>query len=695
MESSMEVDNGDSGAGTSGITVNTENGHHHDPLLLIADGEVSPSSLRRSTRASALKAQEKLKFKDGMGFFPESNGTEDSQESEMAPQIEEVVSEPKSKKPRLLTGKELDQYDCKFGIRMDKDDIYVLTDESEISSLNDEELGELRRNYEEFIKAGVSADQQFERDAQIRQLESDLRLEENKLVMLKKTQQNQKEAEIEALKRQKLISDAAQRQQLAMGAYRAPVAANPAAKVNGTTPKTSKGKPTNATLSKDAQNAILNMDPAQQKAFMQKLVANPALAQQAQALLGPQILQLLQQQQQNQNIQKSASSNSLGSMGASNLSVKKETPAPAQTPNTPAQRANEARRRLRQHLEQQLVQIPHPKPVVNEINFIPNPTNEFCYLVGLDLVVQRVLKDRNVFKKYEENPYVCEECGTDFTPSWKAIGQDENDLHLYCEACVRQAQKKKMKADHAAVFKKAFAKIAEQEKELEKQIAAGKFDEINLPPPPPAPKPVTTPTPAPTMKSSSSANNLSNMNVQMLTTLQLLAQQQKKAAQQSSQPSTSTQAPRSTTTQNIQQQQQQKVAQKRPATSSTTPSSSSSSSNNFNPHQMLLNFMRQNPMMATLMTQMAGQMGTNNQLWANLMSNAGGGGSSSRSGSSVSNNMNGSMALFQAMLQQQQQQHGSSNNNPLLAMMNNPFLAQMMAMQNSNMRNLTANKTRK
>ena len=83
-----------------------------------------------------------------MGFFPESNGTEDSQDSEMAP-IEEVVSEPKTKKPRLLTGKELDQYDCKFGIRMDKDDVYILTDESEISSLNEEEVGELRKNYEE------------------------------------------------------------------------------------------------------------------------------------------------------------------------------------------------------------------------------------------------------------------------------------------------------------------------------------------------------------------------------------------------------------------------------------------------------------------------------------------------------------------------------------------------------------------
>lgn len=63
--------------------------------------------------------------------------------------MDDAINEPKKKKQCLLTGKDLDQYDCKFGIRMEKDDVYILTDESEISSLNEEEVGELRKNYEE------------------------------------------------------------------------------------------------------------------------------------------------------------------------------------------------------------------------------------------------------------------------------------------------------------------------------------------------------------------------------------------------------------------------------------------------------------------------------------------------------------------------------------------------------------------
>jgi hypothetical protein len=39
------------------------------------DGELSPSSLRRSTRASALKAQEKLKIKEGIDGLPVRSGS--------------------------------------------------------------------------------------------------------------------------------------------------------------------------------------------------------------------------------------------------------------------------------------------------------------------------------------------------------------------------------------------------------------------------------------------------------------------------------------------------------------------------------------------------------------------------------------------------------------------------------------------
>lgn len=59
---------------------------------------------------------------------------------------------------------------------------------------------------------------------------------------------------------------------------------------------------------------------------------------------------------------------------------------------------------------------------------------------------------------------MCEECGTDFTPNWKAISGDKEDLHLYCEQCVRQAQKRRVRNERTVLYKKAFQKIAEQEK---------------------------------------------------------------------------------------------------------------------------------------------------------------------------------------------------------------------------------------
>lgn len=276
-----------------------QNGHNHDLSQFLADGEVSPTSLRRSTRASALKAQEKLKFKEGMGLFPEVsilprfyiefiyklfkiNGTEDSQDSQMeiTTENDDILPETKRKRPRLLTGKDLDQYDCKFGIKMEKDDVYFMSDESEISSLNEEEVEDLRKKYDhvslnfeffgkmftianipnfrvfcfrsvfvvlnflfeffQLMKSGVSKEQQFEREIQIKQLEAQLRMEENKLVMLKKTIQNQKDAELEQMKKQKMIAEASQRQQAALGAYKAPVVSSPSSKMNGTTPKSSK-----------------------------------------------------------------------------------------------------------------------------------------------------------------------------------------------------------------------------------------------------------------------------------------------------------------------------------------------------------------------------------------------------------------------------------------------------------------------
>lgn len=76
----------------------------------------------------------------------------------------------------------------------------------------------------------------------------------------------------------------------------------------------------------------------------------------------------------------------------------------------------------------------------------------------------RALASASAFRKVEFEPYVCEECQTDFTPNWKAIAGDKGDLHVYCEQCVRQAQKRKIKNERNGLYKKVFQKISEQEK---------------------------------------------------------------------------------------------------------------------------------------------------------------------------------------------------------------------------------------
>lgn len=74
-------------------------------------------------------------------------------------------------------------------------------------------------------------------------------------------------------------------------------------------------------------------------------------------------------------------------------------------------------------------------------------------------------------------PYECVECGTDFTPVWKAVGQDEeNGLTLKCESCVKAGEKKRLKAEHTTLLRAAFNKALQAEQELEKQIKEGKFD---------------------------------------------------------------------------------------------------------------------------------------------------------------------------------------------------------------------------
>lgn len=148
----------------------------------------------------------------------------------------------------------------------------------------------------------------------------------------------------------------------------------------------------------------------------------------------------------------------------------------ANTVPSPQQQAA-AKMALRKQLEKTLLQIPPPKPPPPEMNFMPSLMNgEFVPLVGLEEVVKYIQEAEARVKgakgtpdvKYVFNPFVCVQCGTDFSPVWKRdkIGS----RHVICELCVASNQKRALKNEHTNRLKSAFVKALQQEQELEQRL---------------------------------------------------------------------------------------------------------------------------------------------------------------------------------------------------------------------------------
>ena len=162
-------------------------------------------------------------------------------------------------------------------------------------------------------------------------------------------------------------------------------------------------------------------------------------------------------------------------------------PSPPQPEQTPAQRQAAAKLALRKQLEKTLLQIPPPKPPPPEMNFMPSLSgNEFIMLAGLEEVVKYIV-DTDVQRggggggggagagavgradiKYVFNPFVCVQCGTDFTPVWKR--DKPGSKSVICELCVTTNQKKALKQEHTNRLKSAFVKALQQEQEIEQRI---------------------------------------------------------------------------------------------------------------------------------------------------------------------------------------------------------------------------------
>ncbi|XP_069915174.1 transcriptional repressor p66-alpha isoform X3 [Oryctolagus cuniculus] len=137
---------------------------------------------------------------------------------------------------------------------------------------------------------------------------------------------------------------------------------------------------------------------------------------------------------------------------------------------SPASRQAAAKLALRKQLEKTLLEIPPPKPPAPEMNFLPSAANnEFIYLVGLEEVVQNLLETQGrvpAAVAVSREPYVCAQCKTDFTCRWR----EEKGGAVMCESCMTSNQKKALKVEHTSRLKAAFVKALQQEQEMEQRL---------------------------------------------------------------------------------------------------------------------------------------------------------------------------------------------------------------------------------
>ncbi|XP_042273008.1 GATA zinc finger domain containing 2Ab isoform X4 [Thunnus maccoyii] len=162
---------------------------------------------------------------------------------------------------------------------------------------------------------------------------------------------------------------------------------------------------------------------------------------------------------------------------ASPTSLKGSSASPNSNINdSPASRQAAAKLALRKQLEKTLLEIPPPKPPAPEFNFLPSAANnEFIYLLGLEEVVQKLLEMHGrgnlgpaaaIASSIPKEPYNCAQCKTDFTSRWRK----EKAGTILCDQCMSSNQKKALKAEHTSRLKAAFVKALQQEQEIEQRI---------------------------------------------------------------------------------------------------------------------------------------------------------------------------------------------------------------------------------
>ncbi|NXM75205.1 P66A protein, partial [Serilophus lunatus] len=334
-----------------------------------------------------------------------------------------------------------------------------------------------------------------ERERMIKQLKEELRLEEAKLVLLKKLRQSQMQKESTAQKPAGSSGSAVTPPPLVRGPQSVP-AGKPSLQTSSTRipgtvippPLVRGGQQASSKLGTQ-QNTQIVMPPLVRGAQQIHTIRQHSSTGPPPLLLAPRAsvpsVQIQGQRIIQQGLIRVANVPNTSLLvnipQASPTSIKGTTVTSAQanatTPSaalggsgeSPASRQAAAKLALRKQLEKTLLEIPPPKPPAPEMNFLPSAANnEFIYLVGLEEVVQNLLETQGKVAVAVpcREPFVCAQCQTDFTCRWR----EEKNGTIMCETCMTSNQKKALKAEHTNRLKAAFVKALQQEQEIEQRI---------------------------------------------------------------------------------------------------------------------------------------------------------------------------------------------------------------------------------
>ncbi|XP_060057498.1 transcriptional repressor p66-beta isoform X3 [Erinaceus europaeus] len=312
-------------------------------------------------------------------------------------------------------------------------DIIVLSDNEASSPRSSSRMEERLKaaNLEMFKGKGIEERQQL-----IKQLRDELRLEEARLVLLKKLRQSQLQKENVVQKGHSVIRSATNTTLPHMLMSQRVIAPNPAQLQGQRGPP----KPGLVRTTTPNMNPTINYQPQSSSSVPCQRTTSSAIYMNLASHIQPGTVNRV------------------------------SSPLPSPSAMTDAANSQAAAKlALRKQLEKTLLEIPPPKPPAPLLHFLPSAANsEFIYMVGLEEVVQSVIdsQGKSCASLLRVEPFVCAQCRTDFTPHWK----QEKNGKILCEQCMTSNQKKALKAEHTNRLKNAFVKALQQEQEIEQRL---------------------------------------------------------------------------------------------------------------------------------------------------------------------------------------------------------------------------------